>query len=322
MTSAAKYKFSWIKFFRFVNGHSQESMGSRSRSNVPKVWPRNMVKAPETKEDKRTKHRLAQEAAASASHPSAADCTTPPEMAPKSRPRRGGLIGEFTNLLLRFNSANDTHAAKPSKTQQPKAESVGDPLKKAFGLLKTQQFAKVISKRAENDTYPEEAPSRRSKRAGVITILWRFLFGSDDSSSADTQKIALAQYVSTMRMAALTHDVQRLEDQEQLTIDSSNRVIDGIDEMSKGMQKFSINTLNLMLAEEYNHMTLLCIAMERKYELLMNSAHWASTFQDLHEEIKMRTPMRWLKVKLSPPWKYHWYTRRSSRCWNFSQFQT
>lgn len=132
---------------------------------------------------------------------------------------------------------------------------------------------------------------RRSSGTGVITMLWRFLFGSgDNGSDIDAQKLAVAQYSTTLRMAALAHDVKRMAAQEALTIDSSNRVVDGVDGMAKGMQKFSINSLNVMMAEEYNHMMLLCLLMERKYELISSREHWSATFERLHVDVMPKVP--------------------------------
>lgn len=75
-----------------------------------------------------------------------------------------------------------------------------------------------------------------------------------------------------------------------MSVDSSNRVVNGLREMAIGHQSFSANMLNVMLAEEYNHMVLLCILMERKYENLMDRRHWIASYEQLHAEAITQLP--------------------------------
>lgn len=260
-----------VQILNSFAGHSMASAGSRVRTNVPKIWPWNYVDEVPTEESRKLKREHEQQAQLEATPPQFAKCdpqdddrsprptplkTTEPQDVPKSRQRRSNVMNTLWRLLFsgldQLKQLNITQIAVPE---------------------------------------PQEVkPKSRKRRAGVITMLWRFLFGSDDSESADTKKLALAQFSTTMTMAALSHDVQRLADQERLAVDSNQRVINGIVEMEQGVQKFNINTLNLMMAEEHNHAMIICLMLERKYELLSSKEHWATTYEAVHDEIQSQLP--------------------------------
>lgn len=76
------------------------------------------------------------------------------------------------------------------------------------------------------------------------------------------KKVELQNYLSSAKIAALSYEVLKVEKQESLWKDSTNRVITGVRDMAKGYQEFSVNTINLMVSEEYNHLLLLVTMFE------------------------------------------------------------
>lgn len=129
---------------------------------------------------------------------------------------------------------------------------------------------------------------QRSKREGFLKFIWKFLctgFGDDADKANEYQ-----HFFDSARISALALEVKKVEHQEEMWRDSTQRVIFGIDEMDKGFQKFSVNTINLMVAEEYNHVHSLVTAIERKYEMLGSELHLAATLHEMLPELKVSLP--------------------------------